>query len=123
VGITAQDGSAALDDALAQAREHYPEVLIEQRAPGDDLRLVVIDGKVVAAALRVPAEVGHRHSGHLHRPARPGSGRRRLRVHRGQRAPGAGQPRAAAHRRRVRRLPVPGQPGLPQAWTPDETPR
>ena len=34
-----------------------PEVLIEQRAPGDDLRLVVIDGKVVAAALRKPAEI------------------------------------------------------------------
>jgi D-alanine-D-alanine ligase-like ATP-grasp enzyme len=32
-------------------------VLIEQRAPGDDLRLVVIDGKVVAAALRIPAEI------------------------------------------------------------------
>ena len=35
----------------------YPEVLIEQRAPGDDLRLVVIDGMVVAAALRIPAEI------------------------------------------------------------------
>ena len=34
-----------------------PEVLIEQRAPGDDLRLVVIDGEVVAATLRMPAEV------------------------------------------------------------------
>ena len=34
-----------------------PEVLIEQRAAGDDLRLVVIDGKVVAAALRRPAEI------------------------------------------------------------------
>ena len=32
-------------------------MLIEQRAPGDDLRLVVIDGKVVAAAIRRPAEV------------------------------------------------------------------
>ena len=32
-------------------------MLIEQRAPGDDLRLVVIDGKVVAAALRKPAEM------------------------------------------------------------------
>ncbi len=32
-------------------------MLIEQRAPGDDLRLVVIDHKVVAAALRMPAEV------------------------------------------------------------------
>ena len=31
-----------------------PEVLIEQRAPGDDLRLVMIDGEVVAAALRMP---------------------------------------------------------------------
>jgi len=48
---------AELDSALARAREQHPEVLIEQRAPGDDLRLVVIDGKVVAAALRRPAEV------------------------------------------------------------------
>ena len=31
--------------------------MIEQRAAGDDLRLVVIDGKVVAAALRQPAEI------------------------------------------------------------------
>ncbi|MFI5507147.1 N-acetylglutaminylglutamine synthetase [Mycobacterium sp. NPDC051804] len=46
-----------LDAALARAREEHPNVLIEQRAPGDDLRLVVIDGKVVAAALRKPAEI------------------------------------------------------------------
>ena len=46
-----------LEAALARAREQHPEVLIEQRAPGDDLRLVVIDGKVVAAALRIPAEI------------------------------------------------------------------
>lgn len=32
-------------------------MLIEQRAKGDDLRLVVIDGKVVAAAIRRPAEI------------------------------------------------------------------
>ena len=57
-GITVGvDGPQALDSALARAREHHPEVLIEQRAAGDDLRLVVIDGKVVAAALRKPAEV------------------------------------------------------------------
>ncbi|UXA19880.1 N-acetylglutaminylglutamine synthetase [Mycobacterium sp. SMC-4] len=57
-GITVGvDGPAELDAALARAREQHPEVLIEQRAPGDDLRLVVIDGKVVAAALRMPAEV------------------------------------------------------------------
>lgn len=46
-----------LEAALARARVQHPEVLIEQRAPGDDLRLVVIDGKVVAAAIRKPAEI------------------------------------------------------------------
>jgi len=57
-GITVGvDGADELDAALARAREHHPEVLIEQRAKGDDLRLVVIDGKVVAAAIRRPAEI------------------------------------------------------------------
>ncbi|MDY6870468.1 MAG: N-acetylglutaminylglutamine synthetase [Actinomycetota bacterium] len=57
-GITVGvEGPEELDAALARACEQHPEVLIEQRAPGDDLRLVVIDGKVVAAALRMPAEV------------------------------------------------------------------
>ena len=57
-GITVGVSSAQeLDAALARAREEHPNVLIEQRAPGDDLRLVVIDGKVVAAALRKPAEI------------------------------------------------------------------
>ena len=37
--------------------QQYPEVLIEQRVAGDDLRLVVIDGRVVAAALRMPPEI------------------------------------------------------------------
>jgi GNAT-family acetyltransferase (TIGR03103 family) len=54
VGIDSPD---ELDAALARAHEHCPEVLIEQRAPGDDLRLVVIDGAVVAAAIRRPAEI------------------------------------------------------------------
>ena len=54
---SASSGPDELDTALARAREQHPEVLIEQRAPGDDLRLVVIDGKVVAAALRRPAEI------------------------------------------------------------------
>jgi GNAT-family acetyltransferase (TIGR03103 family) len=57
-GITVGVGGPdQLDVALARAREHCPEVLIEQLAPGDDLRLVVIDGKVIAAALRLPPEV------------------------------------------------------------------
>lgn len=54
VGVT---GPEDLNAALARAREEHRDVLIEQRAPGDDLRLVVIDGRVVAAALRKPAEV------------------------------------------------------------------
>ena len=214
-GITVGVGSAAeLDAALARAREQHPEVLIEQRAPGDDLRLVVIDGKVVAAALRMPAEVigsGHahrrrtdrgpeppprgrhrrriahprrrRHRGHRrarraghsttccprvsgcgcaaprtctgrHHPRRhrrgeprscaevavtaaeaigipvtgidllvPDVDRRRVRVHRGQRAARAGQPRAAAHRRR-RSSTSCSRAGrrLPQAWKPDQPP-
>lgn len=54
VGVVAED---ELTTALRRAREQYPEVLIEQRIQGDDLRLVVIDGRVVAAALRVPPEI------------------------------------------------------------------
>jgi GNAT-family acetyltransferase (TIGR03103 family) len=57
VGVVADGDPDELAAALAHAREQHPEVLIEQRVAGDDLRLVVIDGKVVAAALRVPAEV------------------------------------------------------------------
>src|ERR1700761_8536548 len=57
VGITVDDGPDELTAALRRARAEYPEVLIEERVPGDDLRLVVIDGRVVAAALRLPPEV------------------------------------------------------------------
>ncbi|KQH75467.1 GNAT family acetyltransferase [Mycobacterium gordonae] len=57
VGVTADQGPDELAAALARAREQDPEVLIEKRVHGDDLRLVVIDGRVVAAALRVPPEV------------------------------------------------------------------
>jgi GNAT-family acetyltransferase (TIGR03103 family) len=57
VGVSAENGPDELAVALARARQQYPEVLIEQRVQGDDLRLVVIDGRVVAAALRVPPEV------------------------------------------------------------------
>jgi GNAT-family acetyltransferase (TIGR03103 family) len=57
VGVTVESGPEALAGALARAREQFREVLIEQRIAGDDLRLVVIDGQVVAAALRVPPEI------------------------------------------------------------------
>ncbi|OBH84571.1 MULTISPECIES: N-acetylglutaminylglutamine synthetase [unclassified Mycobacterium] len=57
VGVTADNGPEDLAAALARARQHYPDVLIEQRVQGDDLRLVVIDGRVVAAALRMPPEI------------------------------------------------------------------
>jgi len=57
-GITVGvDSHAELDAALQRASHHYPEVLVEQCCAGDDLRLVVIDGKVVAAAVRMPPEV------------------------------------------------------------------
>ena len=57
VGVTADNGPDELAAAVARARAQYPEVLIEQRVNGDDLRLVVIDGRVVAAALRMPPEI------------------------------------------------------------------
>jgi GNAT-family acetyltransferase (TIGR03103 family) len=57
VGVTVDNGPDELTAAVARARAEYPEVLIEQRINGDDLRLVVIDGRVVAAALRMPPEI------------------------------------------------------------------
>jgi GNAT-family acetyltransferase (TIGR03103 family) len=54
VGVTT---AAELDTALADARTHCPEVLIEERVLGEDLRVVVIDHEVVAAAVRRPAAV------------------------------------------------------------------
>jgi GNAT-family acetyltransferase (TIGR03103 family) len=46
-----------LTDAVALAERFCPEVLLEACAAGDDLRVVVIDHQVVAAAIRRPAEV------------------------------------------------------------------
>ena len=47
----------AVEKAVAAARNICPEVLIEQQVQGEDLRLVVIDFKVVAAAIRRPPRV------------------------------------------------------------------
>lgn len=57
VGVLPDNGPDDLSSALARARQQYEDVLIEQRVTGDDLRLVVIDGRVVAAAVRMPPEV------------------------------------------------------------------
>jgi GNAT-family acetyltransferase (TIGR03103 family) len=43
--------------AVAVAREHCPDVLLEELVPGQDLRVVVIDHQVVAAAVRRPPRV------------------------------------------------------------------
>ncbi|MDT0274468.1 N-acetylglutaminylglutamine synthetase [Blastococcus goldschmidtiae] len=50
-------GDAALQRAVDAAALFCPEVLVEELVPGQDLRVVVIDREVVAAAVRRPAEV------------------------------------------------------------------
>ena len=54
VGVTRPED---LDRAIELAAEHSPDVLLEERCEGEDLRIVVINGKVIAAALRRPPEV------------------------------------------------------------------
>ena len=54
VGVTDEAG---LEKAVALALQYCPDVLVEQLVPGEDLRVVVIDRQVVAAAVRRPAEV------------------------------------------------------------------
>lgn len=46
-----------LERAVLRASEFCDDVLLEEYVEGDDLRIVVIDYKVVAAAIRRPAEV------------------------------------------------------------------
>jgi GNAT-family acetyltransferase (TIGR03103 family) len=54
VGVTRPE---ELDRAIEFAAEHCPDVLLEELCEGEDLRVVVINGKVIAAALRRPPEV------------------------------------------------------------------
>jgi GNAT-family acetyltransferase (TIGR03103 family) len=54
VGVRDRDG---LERAVALALQYCPDVLVEELVVGDDLRVVVIDHQVVAAAVRRPAEV------------------------------------------------------------------
>jgi len=57
-GITvAVNRPDALVRAVEHARTFCPDVLLEEYVAGHDLRLVVIDGEVVAAAIRAPAAV------------------------------------------------------------------
>jgi GNAT-family acetyltransferase (TIGR03103 family) len=48
---------AALAHAVDHALQFCPDVLVEELVEGEDLRVVVIDRQVVAAAVRRPAEV------------------------------------------------------------------
>ena len=54
VGVSTMEGIAA---AVEVARTLSDEVVIEQQVEGDDLRLVVINYRVIAAAVRMPAAV------------------------------------------------------------------
>jgi GNAT-family acetyltransferase (TIGR03103 family) len=54
VGVTTR---AELKAAVARARQHCTDVLVEELRSGEDLRVVVIDHEVVAAAVRRPASV------------------------------------------------------------------
>ena len=47
----------ALARAVGLARSYCPDVLLEELVPGQDLRVIVIDHEVVAAAVRRPASV------------------------------------------------------------------
>jgi GNAT-family acetyltransferase (TIGR03103 family) len=47
----------SMERAVSFALRYCPEVLVEELVEGEDLRVVVIDHEVVAAALRRPAEV------------------------------------------------------------------
>ncbi|MBN9022746.1 MAG: N-acetylglutaminylglutamine synthetase [Rhizobiales bacterium] len=51
------DTLEATETAIAEARTLSDRVLVEQCVAGEDLRLVVIDRRVVAAAIRRPAQV------------------------------------------------------------------
>lgn len=54
VNVTTHD---ELEEALQRAGGPSASILLEQQCAGDDLRIIVIDGAVVAAAVRRPAEV------------------------------------------------------------------
>ncbi|MBF0200878.1 MAG: N-acetylglutaminylglutamine synthetase [Desulfamplus sp.] len=54
VDISTRDG---LENALGKAGEVCPQVIVEEFVRGDDLRIIVINREVVAAALRKPPSI------------------------------------------------------------------
>ncbi len=54
VGIV---GEAELEQAVKRARQHCSDVILEELVRGEDLRIVVIDFSVIAAAVRRPPQV------------------------------------------------------------------
>ena len=54
VGVTDRPGLVA---AIELAQQFGADVLLEQRSEGEDLRIIVIDGTVVAASVRRPPKV------------------------------------------------------------------
>ena len=54
VGVSDED---ELRSAIALAQKYDDEVMLEEFVSGEDLRIIVIDGEVVAAAVRRPASI------------------------------------------------------------------
>ena len=54
VGVTDPD---ALGEAISMAQAVCPEVLLERRCEGDDVRVIVIADEMVAASIRRPPEI------------------------------------------------------------------
>jgi GNAT-family acetyltransferase (TIGR03103 family) len=54
VGITTRD---EMRSAIVLAERFGSEVMLEQYVTGEELRIIVIDGQVVAAAMRKPAQI------------------------------------------------------------------
>ena len=50
-------GEGEMRKAIADARSMCPEVILEQFVDGDDLRVIVMGGKIVAGAVRKPASI------------------------------------------------------------------
>lgn len=47
----------ALQAALRFARRYEPDIVLEETVPGEDLRVILVDGHLAAAIRRIPAQV------------------------------------------------------------------